>query len=198
MILFFWMKVAGMQNLEKSFQQVVKSGKLWEKIFYFYALYINKMAALIGEYECNIDEKARLMLPSALKRQLPKKEQNGFVLKRGMETQLDLYPMKEWDKETAVINSLNNFKQKNREFIRKFYNGATTVELDSSGRLLIPKILLNYAGIKREAILFAHGNRIEIWSKPEYEKYMKQGENDFAKLAEEVMGGAPNEKGDVS
>ncbi len=169
------------------------------EIVFTFTPYISKlMAALIGEYECNIDDKARLMLPSALKRQLPKKEQSRFVVKRGLETQLDLYPMSEWDKETSMINSLNRFQQKNREFIRKFFNGATEVETDGSGRLLIPKPLLQYAGIKKEAVLFAHSNRIEIWSKAEYEKYLKQGEKDFAKLAEDVMGKMPNQQGNVS
>lgn len=146
------------------------------------------MGALIGEYECKLDEKGRLMLPAGLKKQLPPREQKTFVVNRGFEKQLNLYPHKEWEKITAQINELNLFVKQNREFVRKFNNGATEIEIDASGRVLLPKSLMQYAGIDKEAILFAHSNRIEIWSKAEYDKFMKEGADDFATLAEEVMG----------
>jgi len=157
------------------------------------------VASLIGEYECKLDEKGRLMLPVGFKKQLPAKEQKKFVVNRGLEKQLNLWPRKEWDKETARLNSLNLYVQKNREFVRKFNNGATEVELDSSGRLLLPKPLMQFAGVDKTSVLFGFSNRIEIWSKQEYDKYMKQGADDFAALAEEVMGKLPNDSiGDVS
>lgn len=157
------------------------------------------MAALIGEFECKLDEKGRLMLPVNIKKQLPKKEQQHFVVNRGLEKQLNLWPQKEWNKETSLFMSkLNLYRQKDREFLRKFNNGATEVELDSSGRLLLPKPLMQFAGIEKSAVLFGISNRIEIWSKQEYDKYMKQGD-DFATLAEQVMGKLPNESiGNVS
>ena len=154
------------------------------------------MGALIGEFECKLDEKGRLMLPSGLKKQLPPKEQKTFVVNRGFEKQLNLYPRKEWEKITSQINELNLFVKQNREFVRKFNNGATEIEVDGSGRVLLPKTLMQYAGIEKEAILFAHSNRIEIWSKAEYDKFMKEGADDFATLAEKVMG--KTQKGDVS
>ncbi len=104
------------------------------------------MGALIGEYECKLDEKGRLMLPAGLKKQLPPKEQKKFVVNRGFEKQLNLYPHKEWEKITAQINELNLFVKQNREFVRKFNNGATEVEVDGSGRVLLPKALMQYAG----------------------------------------------------
>ena len=151
------------------------------------------MGALIGEYECKLDEKGRLMLPAGLKKQLPPKEQKKFVVNRGFEKQLNLYPHKEWEKITAQINELNLFVKQNREFVRKFNNGATEIEVDGSGRVLLPKALMQYAGIDKEAILFAHSNRIEIWSKAEYDKFMKEGTDDFATLAEQVMGNKKTE-----
>jgi MraZ protein len=157
------------------------------------------VAALIGEYECRLDDKCRLMLPMGLKKQLPKKEHKDFVINRGLDKQLNLWPRKEWDKETASFNQLNLYKQKDREFVRRFNAGATEVELDGSGRILLPKPLMLFAGIDKEAILFGFSNRIEIWSKKEYDKYMKQGADDFASLAEEVMGKIPNDRnGNVS
>lgn len=147
------------------------------------------VAELIGEFECRLDDKGRLMLPSGLKKQLPQKEKNSFIIKRGIEKHLDLYPLKEWKKETEKLAGLNQFVQKNREFVRKFVNGATEVEMDSNGRLLLPKNLMSSVGIEKDIVLSsAFLNRIEIWSKAEYEKYLKQGDNDFAALAEEVMG----------
>ncbi len=157
------------------------------------------MAALIGEYECKLDDKGRLMLPVGLKKQLPAKEQKQFVVNRGLDKQLNLWPRKEWNKETASFSKLNLYKQKDREFVRRFNAGATEVELDSSGRLLLPKSLMEHAGVDKDAVLFGFSNRIEIWSKQEYNKYMKQGADDFAALAEEVMGKLPNDSsGDVS
>ena len=157
------------------------------------------MGALIGEYECKLDEKGRLMVPSGLKKQLPANEQKKFVVNRGFEKQLNMYPQKEWEKISSQINELNLFVKQNREFVRKFNNGATEVEVDGSGRILLPKTLMQYAGIDKEAILFAHSNRIEIWSKAEYDKFMKEGADDFAALAEQVMGNIPNKgKADVS
>ena len=156
------------------------------------------MSALIGEYECKLDDKARLMLPSGLKKQFPAKEAKRFVINRGFEKHLNLYTGKEWDKITEEIGRLNLYVQKNREFVRWFNNGATELELDGSNRVLLPKSLTDYAGIKKDVVLFAHTNRIEVWSEAEYNRVMKQGKVDFAKLAEDVMGNKPNDKTDVS
>lgn len=156
------------------------------------------MAALIGEYECRLDDKGRLMLPAGLKKQLPVKEIKRFVINRGFEKHLNLYTGKEWDKITEEIGKLNLYVQKNREFVRRFNNGATELEPDGSNRVLLPKSLAVYAGISKDVVLFAHTNRIEVWSKAEYDRVMKQGGEDFAKLAEEVMGKMPNNNADVS
>jgi MraZ protein len=157
------------------------------------------VAALIGEYECRLDDKCRLLLPVGLKKQLPAKEQKRYVINRGLEKQLNLWPRKEWDKETALLGKLNMYVPKNREFVRRFNNGATEVELDATGRILLPKSLMQYAGIDKESVLFGISNRIEIWSKKEYDTYMKKGADDFAALAEEVMGKIPNDSnGNVS
>ena len=82
---------------------------------------------------------------------------------------LELYPMEEWKLESARINKLNRFKKKNVDFIRKFMAGVKLVELDNAGRILIPKDLINYGGIKKEIVLASVVNKIEIWDKAEYE-----------------------------
>ena len=147
------------------------------------------MANFIGEFECKVDSKGRVMLPSGLKRQVSPAAQEKFVVNRGFEKHLNLYPMDEWQKISAEVNKLNLYVAKNREFLRKFNNGATELELDNTSRFLIPKKMMEYAGIDKEIVLFAFANRIEIWSKAAYEKLMNDDSGeDFASLAEEVMG----------
>jgi len=129
------------------------------------------------------------MFPVAFKNQLEKNLPDGFVIKRSIFRKcLELYPMAEWDLESKRINSLNRFRKKNVDFIRKFMAGVKNVELDGTGRLLIPKDLITYATIKKEIVLASVVNKIEIWDKSEYEKAVDYDPDEFADLAEEVMG----------
>ncbi|TVQ10294.1 MAG: division/cell wall cluster transcriptional repressor MraZ [Bacteroidetes bacterium] len=146
------------------------------------------MANLFGEYVCKLDAKGRFMLPAGLKKQLSEADQERFVINRGFEKNLTLYPDSEWQKITKEINSLNLYNKKNREFVRYFFRGASELSCDSANRLLLPKTLIDYAAIDKEVILFAYGNRIEVWSKDLYENTMSIEPEDFSDLAEDVMG----------
>ena len=146
------------------------------------------MEGFVGEYDCKLDAKGRFMLPSGLKRQLDPSAQENFVVNRGFEGCLVMYPMDEWDKTTKKLKKLNLFVAKNRKFYRQFHNGATMIPLDGAGRMLLPKGLLSYAEIKKEVVLFAYADRIEVWSKDKYEAEMNEGLDGFADLAEDVMG----------
>lgn len=146
------------------------------------------MTNFIGEFECKLDTKGRLMVPSGLRKQLDPAANEQFVLNRGFEKCLVLYPKNEWELISAEINKLNQYVRKNREFIRYFYRGATELSLDGTGRILFPKRLLGYAGISKSAMLFAYSNRIEVWNKDTYEGLLTDEPEDFARLAEEVMG----------
>lgn len=143
---------------------------------------------LIGEFECRVDDKSRVILPSGLKKQISPEAQDRFVINRGFEGCLVLYPMNVWRETTASIDSLNLFVKDNRKFVRFFYNGATELTLDGQNRLLLPKSLLEYAGIDREIILFAYADRIEVWNKSTYQQLLDGEPEDFAGLAERVMG----------
>ncbi|MFN8144023.1 MAG: division/cell wall cluster transcriptional repressor MraZ [Bacteroidia bacterium] len=156
------------------------------------------MAGYIGEFPCTIDAKGRFLLPVALKKQIPAKEQKHFVVHRGIEKHLIIYTKKVWEKISEEVNELNLYVRKNREFIRKFNRGATEIELDATNRLLLPKTLADFAGIEKDIVLFAYGNRIEIWSQAEYERMMKDESSDFAQLAEDVMGKKQRDDDDVS
>lgn len=150
---------------------------------------------LIGVFEYRIDAKGRLMFPADLKSQLSRFIREGFVIKRSVFYKcLELYPMREWNMEIAGVNKLNRFVKKNNDFIRMFMAGVKTVELDATGRLLIPKDLVVFAGIKKDIVLSSSVNRIEIWDKNRYEKVINDKSVDFSKLAEEVMGEINNNK----
>ena len=147
------------------------------------------MNYLIGTYECKIDVKGRLLIPSAFKKQLAPVIAKGFVLKRAVfQNCLELYPLEEWEDLIKKVNSLNRFKKKNNDFIRRFTAGVKFIELDTNGRLLIPKDLIEFSNINREVTLSSPVNIIEIWDKVSYEKAIVDSRDDFAKLAEEVMG----------
>ncbi len=146
------------------------------------------MTNLIGEYECRIDAKGRFMLPAGLKKQLPPEVQDRFVINRGFEKCLVLYPRNVWKVISDEVNQLNLYNKKNRDFVRYFYRGATELILDSASRLLLPKQLSAYAGIEKEIVLSAFSNRIEIWAKGVYQNLLTNEPEDFSSLAEEVMG----------
>jgi MraZ protein len=147
------------------------------------------MINLIGTYECKADAKGRLMFSSAFKKQLHSVLQEGFVVKRAVfQPCLELYPMSEWNLMMQKINKLNRFVKKNNDFIRRFTAGVKIVELDASGRILIPKNLCDFAGIQKQIVLSSAVNIIEIWDKDKYEKAIDDASVGFADLAEDVMG----------
>lgn len=157
------------------------------------------MVNLIGTYECKADVKGRLLVPSPIKKQLAAILQGGFVLKRAVfQPCLELYPMGEWNIMMQKVNKLNRFVKKNNDFIRRFTAGVKMVELDGTGRLLIPKDLHSFAGISKEVVLAAVGNIVEVWDKQRYEKAIDDATVDFAELAEEVMGGENNMDDELS
>ena len=151
------------------------------------------MLNLLGEYDCKLDTKGRMMLPKGLKKQLQDCHHEGFVVNRDIFSKaLVLYPWKVWQDLSAQVNKLNKFKRKNVLFIRKFNSGATRVDLDGQGRLLLPSALLGYAEVEKDVKLNSLTDRIELWSKKNYEQ-MLDDDIDMATLSEEVMGDVGND-----
>ena len=148
------------------------------------------MENLFGTYECKIDAKGRLLLPALLKKQLAPFLADGFILKRSIfEECLELYTMAEWRTVTDELRQKSRFKRKNMTFFRRFTAGVKPIELDGSGRMLVAKDLVTFAGIKKELVLTVTvGNIIEIWDKERYEEVINDPDIDFGDLAEEVMG----------
>jgi MraZ protein len=146
------------------------------------------MIGFLGEYEVTIDAKSRFLLPAGFKKQVPEEWGNTYVISRGIESCLTLYPMKNWEPIFSNISQLNEFDPNVRKFQRYFLNGATTVELDSAGRLLIPQNLKEYAGLEKDAVLVAAVKKIEIWDKRKYQQFFENFSPDaFSQLAGEVM-----------
>ena len=147
------------------------------------------MINIVGTYECKVDSKARILLPSPLKRQLQNVLNKGFVIKRSVfQNCLEIYPMQEWNLVVSQVNRLNRFVKKNNEFIRAFLAGLKVIDVDSSGRLLIPKDLLLFANLNKEVVLSSSVNMIEIWDKEDYEVSVAETLQDFDKLTEDDMG----------
>jgi MraZ protein len=165
----------------------------WEKVLFCVNYYKNGgnsliMTGFLGEYEATVDPKGRFLLPAGFKKQLPEDSNNLFVINRGFEKCLTLYPLSSWEPIFTGISKLNDFDPKVREFRRYFLNGATQVELDSAGRLNLPKNLLEHAGIDKDIVLVSAVNKIEIWDKSKYTQFFETfSPEGFSSLANEVM-----------
>lgn len=147
------------------------------------------MRNFIGTYECKIDDKGRLKVPSSLIKQMENFDDKTFVVKRSVfQKCLEVYPMNAWDKMMDKINKLNRFNKQNADFIRMFTAGVKTVELDNAGRLQISKDLTQYSGLQKDIVITSAGELFEIWDKDAYESVISTNEEDFANLAEQVMG----------
>jgi MraZ protein len=151
------------------------------------------MIGFLGEYEATLDSKGRFLLPAGFKKQLPQEGGNQFVLNRGFEKCLTLYPLQSWEPIFSEISKLNDFDPKVREFRRYFLNGATHVELDSAGRLLLTKSLAEHAGLDKDIVLVSAVNKIEIWDKNKYTQFFETfTPQSFSNLANEVMNKVAN------
>ena len=154
------------------------------------------MINLIGTYECTVDNKGRIMIPAQLKKQLDGFTTEPFILKRSVfQNCLELFPYSEWKLMMDKVNKLNRFVKKNNDFIRMYTAGVKSIDLDSNGRLLVPKDLIAISKLTKHVVLSSSINIIEIWDKDEYEKSINDPNVDFAKLTEEVMG---NDQDNVS
>ncbi len=147
------------------------------------------MTGFHGEYQSTIDAKGRFHLPGSLKKQLAEGE-NRFIVSRGFEKCLTLYPMKSWQGILDRISQLNDFDPKVRQFRRQFLGGATEVELDGAGRILLPPTLREFALPGKEIVLAAALDRFEIWDASKYKQLFENfSADEFSNLAQEVMAG---------
>lgn len=146
------------------------------------------MKGFIGEYEATLDAKGRFLLPAGFKKQLPENGDEPFVINRGFEKCLSLYTSESWEPIFSKLGKLNDFDPKVRQFKRYFLNGAIQVSPDSAGRLLMPKNLIEYAGLDKDIVLVSAIDKLEIWDKTKYQQFFETfSPQSFSDLAEEVM-----------
>ncbi len=181
-----------------------KSGKKWHlvvisgKILIFLTHIKQKplMQSLIGEYDCKVDAKGRFMFPVNLRKQLEDAFEKGFVINRNLHQKcLVLYPISEWNKLNRKLSKLNRLIKANDVFVRKFTGGATGADADNTGRVLLPKSLVDYAGISTDIKILGSNNVIEIWDKNSYGQFLSQ-ELDIEQLAQDVLGNLNFNDGD--
>ncbi len=136
-----------------------------------------------------MDAKGRIMLPKALVAQLPDDSKEQLVVNCGFEKCLVLYTKDEWNRITSELNKLNTFIKENRDFLRLFNRGANILTSDANGRILIPKNLQEYGGLKSDVVFVTNSSKIELWDKTSYEAEMNQNPEQYSELAERVMKG---------
>jgi len=144
---------------------------------------------IIGQHDCKADSKGRVLLPISLKNQLLPVIKEGFVIKRSVFQQcLELYPKQEFDVLMQKVMKKSKINRKYDAFVRNFVAGMKEVAIDGdTGRLQIPKNLVDYAKIDKDVVLNAVFDKIEIWNKDMYEQVLAEGEKDYADLAEEIF-----------
>ncbi len=152
------------------------------------------MATFIGDYRCKVDVKGRIVLPATFKKQMPAESYDHFVARKDIfENCLVLYSLEDWNRQLDVIRKrMNPYNREHNTFLRNFFKGTAELILDSNNRLLIPKRFLDMIGAGRDVVLAGQDGRIEIWSASVYDN-IDMAADDFANLAEKLMGGIINE-----
>ncbi len=143
-------------------------------------------AMFMGEYHHSIDDKNRLIIPSSL-RQQTKNNEDEFIITRGLEQSLFLYPTLEWQSLGERLKNLSTTKSNSRAFVRLLFSGAHPVQPDTQGRITLPKGLKDFAQIEEKVVIIGAFNKIEIWSEEKWEKYYKQQRSIFEELSEDIM-----------
>jgi MraZ protein len=137
----------------------------------------------MGEYQHTLDEKGRMIVPAKFREALGA----SFVMTRGLDKCLFVYPMNEWQTLEAKMKSLPMTRADARSFVRFFFSGATECELDKQGRVLIPANLREYANLTRDCVVLGVSNRVEIWSQSVWDEYFANASDSFADIAEKLV-----------
>lgn len=150
---------------------MVESGRKWGIVMF------------MGEFRHALDEKKRLIIPSKYRDELG----TTFILTRGIEKCLFLYSEKEWSILTEKLHTLSFTKKDARNFLRFFLSGATQLEFDKQGRVVLPTNLIEYANISKDCVIIGVGERLEVWSKEEWENFYNNNEESLSDIAEHLF-----------
>lgn len=138
---------------------------------------------LMGEYHHSIDDKSRLVLPSKFRDNLG----DAFIITRGLEGCLFVYPKNEWD---LIINNLKELpftKKDHRAFMRFFLSGAEEITFDKQGRILIPNQLLSYANLTNKCVVIGVNDRLEIWAEDKFTEFFNENDKNIIDIAEKLF-----------
>ena len=152
---------------------MVYSGLKWNKV---------GDIMFMGEYHHSIDEKGRIIIPSKIRMDLG----DNFIVTRGLDNCLFIYPKDEWNEIINKYKSLPNTKDA-RNFMRFFLSGATNCEFDKQGRINVPTPLVNYADLKKDCVIIGVNERLEIWSKERWEQFINDNEDNFSDIADNLF-----------
>jgi MraZ protein len=139
----------------------------------------------MGEYHHNLDDKSRLVIPANFRYELG----NKFIITRGLEKCLYVYSETEWQGIVNKLKELPFTKKDARTFIRSFFSGATTCEIDKSGRIVLTEPQTDYANISKECVVIGASDRVEIWSQDNWNKELSDNEDKLSDLAENLFEG---------
>ncbi len=146
------------------------------------------MSSFKGSYIYAVDEKGRVSLPARLRKYLSPEANETFVITRGTETCLFLFPLDEWEKLERKLKELNTFNPQHRLLVRILLMWAVEVTLDNQSRLMIPKNLLEFAKIGKEVLIIGALDRIEIWNPDVFQEYVNTQPESYESIAEKVLG----------
>ncbi len=152
---------------------MVHSGGQWLKVGDF---------MFMGEYHHTIDDKGRLIIPSKIRGELGEK----FIITRGLDNCLFVYPRDEWDHIITKYKELPNTKDA-RNFMRFFLSGATECEFDKQGRIKIPFPLMTTANLEKDCVIIGVNDRLEIWSKINWENFIINNEDSLSDIADNLF-----------
>jgi MraZ protein len=146
------------------------------------------MSSFKGRYEYVLDSKGRISIPAKLRKSLSPEANDTFVVTRGIEKCLYVYPLDEWRQLESKLRSLNQFVEKHRFFTRTLLMWASEeFTLDNQSRITIPRNLLEFAGIEKEVIVIGALERIELWSPKNFDDYMNSQSESYESVVEKIM-----------
>lgn len=141
-----------------------------------------------GEYEHTIDKKGRLIIPSRFRESFKEYDISKLYITRGLDKCLFVFTENEWKSQESKFKSISFTKSEARKFNRLYFSGAAHIECDRQGRILVPKYLKDFAGIKKDVMFIGVSNRMEIWSKDVWQDYYNSSKESFEEIAERLMG----------
>jgi len=159
---------------------VVKCGRKWAKVVPGGAV------VFYGEYEHSLDEKGRLTIPSRIREAMKQGGVTGFMVTRGLDECLFLFPLQQWQAHVEKLQSLPLVKGNARRFTRMFYSGASECSPDRQGRIFVPPNLREHAHIEKDVVIIGVQNRLEMWDKSRWEAFSRESKESYEQIAEEL------------